>query len=536
MHSENTNLQFNHQQVPTPPRVWAAAFTILGLLPGLVDPSSATAQEKGLFRPFRSKSVQKVTQTSLQADASKPAVPPSPKDVGEQESAADPAIDWEPSEPQRYTIDMTTSLTLATTVNPRIGLAHESVREALALELGAKALLLPTLSAGANYHLHSGRLQTSFGEIRSLDEQSIYFGGGARTLAAETLAVPAVRVFAQLGEAVYAPLAACQVVAQRNASAHAVSNLTLLDVATDYLLLTRAETRVEALRLSLEQFRETVRLTKSFAVAGQGRYADYHRARSHGLLMLMELQRAEEEAAVASADLAQLLRLDQSVQLETPSAPLELIVLTPPDTDLNYLVDVAQARRPEVRAHGAAIGAAEARVKQEYMRPWLPTLSMSASGGGFGGGSNRQDLGVSSFYQATGARTDFNVFAFWQLQNMGAGNRSLQQGRCAERDEAIQQRALTLNVIRREVSEAHANMQAARQRLHVAQVQLAAAEFAAEEDLKRTRAGEGLPIEVLNSLDLLTRARLDLVDAATAFNISQFQMFVVTGESPLSSQ
>lgn len=463
-------------------------------------------------------------------------VPPAPAEEESSTNSEDQTLDWSSPEPQRYTIDLTTALQLATTVNPRIGLAHESVREALALELGARAMLLPTLTAGTNYHLHSGNLQASFGEIRSLDEQSVYFGGGARTLAAETVAIPAVRVFAQLGEAIYAPLAACQVVAQRNASAHAVSNLTLLDVATRYLSLTRAETRVEALRLSLKQFGEIARLTKSFAVAGQGRYADYHRARSHALLILMELQQAEEEAAVSSAELAQLLRLDQSVQLETPPAPLELIVLVPLEADVNYLVDVAQARRPEVKAMGAAIGAAEARVKQEIIRPWLPTLSAGFSGGGFGGGSNRQDLGVSSFYQATGTRTDFDVFAFWQLQNMGVGNRSLREESAAKRDETIYQRALTLNSIRREVNESHANLQAARQQLTVAQIQLAAAERAATEDLQRIRTGEGLPIEVLNSLDLLVRARLDLVDAAIAFNIAQFDLFVTTGESPLASR
>ncbi len=497
---------------------------------------SAVADDGDIPRPLSPELQSVVFDATDELSFGQSIVPPSPSPEDDGNSMGDQQLDWQSPEPQRYTIDLTTALRLATAVNPRIGLVHESVREALALELGARAMLLPTLTAGTNYHLHSGRLQTSFGEIRSLNEQSIYFGGGARTLAAETIAIPAVRVFAQLGEAVYAPLAACQVVAQRNASAHAVSNLTLLDVATEYLSLTRAETRAEALRLSLRQFGEIARLTKSFAIAGQGRYADYHRARSHALLILMELQQAEEEAAVSSAELAQLLRLDQSVQLETPAAPLELIVLIPPEADVNYLVDVAQARRPEVKAMGAAIGAAEARVKQEIVRPWLPTLSVGFSGGGFGGGSNRQDLGVSSFYQATGTRTDFDVFAFWQLQNMGVGNRSLRQEREANRDEAIYQRALTLNVIRREVGESHANLQAAQQRLKVAQVQLAAAERAATEDLQRIRTGEGLPIEVLNSLDLLVRSRLDLVDAAITFNSAQFELFVVTGESPLASR
>jgi outer membrane protein TolC len=492
---------------------------------------SANADDGDLPAPLSLQRQSDVINTAPTVERLRADVPPSPQADDEEET-----VNWDLPESLQHTIDLTTALRLATTVNPRIGQAHESVREALALELGAKSLLLPTLTAGTNYHLHSGKLQTSFGEIRTINEQSIYFGGGSRTLAAETVAIPAVRVFAQLGDAVYAPLAACQVVAERNARAHAVSNLTLLDVATYYLMLTRAETRMEALELSLSQYREVVRLTKSFAVVGQGRYADFHRARSHALLVMMELQRTQEEVAVASGNLAQMLRLDQSVVLGSPSAPLELIVLTPLDTDLGYLVDIAQARRPEVKATGAAIGAAEARVKQEIMRPWLPTVSVGFSGGGFGGGSNRQDLNVSSFYQTTAARTDFDVFAFWQLQNMGAGNRSLQQERAAERDEAVQYRALTLNVIRREVSEAFADMQSARRRLHVSQVQVAAANSAADHDLQRIRAGEGLPIEVCNSLDLLKRARLDVIDAAIAFNIAQFRLFVVMGESPLQGQ
>jgi outer membrane protein TolC len=527
-------IRFNQWLAPTmkSPLVLLLGFACWN---GLFLPDSLSADDGDLPAPLALNGLSVDGKSSTaDVDLQMP-VPPAPTQPRTTETSDEPALEWTTSDPGRYPIDLTTALQLATTVNPRIGLAHENVREALALELGARAMLLPTLTVGGNYHLHSGRLQTSFGEIRSLNEQSIYFGGGARTLAAETVAIPAVRIFAQLGEAVYAPLAACQVVAERNADAHAVANLTLLDVATNYLLLIRAETKVEAIRLTLEQFRETVRLTKTFAVAGQGRYADYHRARTHGLLVLMALQRAEEEAAVASANLAQVLRLDQSVQLETPSAPMELIVLTPMEADLSYLVDMAQARRPEVKARSAAIGAAEARVKQELVRPWLPTLSVGFSGGGFGGGSNRQDLGVPSFYQMTATRTDFDVFAFWQLQNMGAGNRSLQQERQAERDESILQRSLMLNVIRREVTEAHATMHAAHLRLAVAQVQLKSAEQAADQDLKRTRAGAGLPIEVLNSLDLLLRARLDLVDAATSFNIAQFQLFVVTGESPLQT-
>src|SRR5262249_34349413 len=150
-------------------------------------------------------------------------------------------------------------------------------------------------------------------------------------------------------------------------------------------------------------------------------------ARTHGLLWQNELEIAREAAAEASSGLARLLRLDQSVHLETPSAPMELIVLTPVDADVNALIAVALTQRPDLIAQNSAIGAADARVRQEIVRPWLPTLAVGFSGGGFGGGSNQQDLGVSSFFERVGTRTDFDALAFWQVQNLGHGNRSLQE-------------------------------------------------------------------------------------------------------------
>src|SRR5260221_9080058 len=105
-------------------------------------------------------------------------------------------------------IDLPTALQLAEAENPTIALGRQAIVEAVALQTGARGLLLPTLNAGTNYHLHQGVLQSSFGQIRNLNEQSLYVGGGARTLAAETVAVPAVRIFSHLGGALVAPLGA----------------------------------------------------------------------------------------------------------------------------------------------------------------------------------------------------------------------------------------------------------------------------------------------------------------------------------------
>ena len=137
-----------------------------------------------------------------------------------------------PPAPVEYPIDLTTALRLAEVENPEIAETRQRIREALALLQGAYALLLPTFNAGINYHGHTGNLQRSSGRILSLSEQSLYFGGGARTLAAESLAIPAVNIVSPLTDVIFEPLAARQNVDRARFDASATANTILLDVAT----------------------------------------------------------------------------------------------------------------------------------------------------------------------------------------------------------------------------------------------------------------------------------------------------------------
>ena len=66
----------------------------------------------------------------------------------------------------------------------------------------------------------------------------------------------------------------------------------------------------------------------------------------------------------------------------------------------------------------------------------------------------------------------------------------------------------------------------------MAEHRLASAQRAFQADLARSRNLEGRPIEVLNSLNLLTAARLDLIQAQVGFNQAQIQLIVATGSPP----
>jgi outer membrane protein TolC len=440
-----------------------------------------------------------------------------------------------------WPVDLETAWALAGVSNPTIGLAREAINASLARLLEADSLLLPSLNAGMDFHLHRGNLQGSAGLIRDVNEESLYAGGGVGAVGAGTVGVPMVRLCAHLGDAYFEPVAARQEVANRQFTARATENQVLLDVTVAYFELVGAEVRLEAVRLSQRDLGEVVRLTTNFARTGRGRQADADRARARAGLLRGVRERVEEEVAVASTRLARLLSLDPAVRLKTPGGPLPLVQLAELDAPLEQLVEIAVANRPEVAARAAQVAEAQTRVRQEIVRPLVPLLSVGYSAGVFGGGSN---LVAGGLLQPGGAvvrgprfdrfdgRQDFDVFAVWTFQNAGLGNLALTRRRRAEVGEAIAAQTGTVDRVAREVAEARARALAARQEINFARAQVRTAQAAYEEDLRRTRGGQGRPIELLDSVRLLTEARQDLVRAVIAYDEAQFALFVALGQPP----
>jgi outer membrane protein TolC len=433
-----------------------------------------------------------------------------------------------PPAPAEYPIDLTTALRLAEVENPEIAGARQLIREALALQQAAYALALPTLNAGTNFHGHTGNLQRSSGRILNLSEQSLYVGSGARTVAAESLAFPGVNIVSPLADVIFEPLVARQNVDRARFDATATTYMILLDVATLHFNLIQAEASLALWRESEADAAEVVRLTAAYARAGQGRKADADRAASNQRLIHIEVQHGEEEVAVASTRLARRLHLDPVVRIHTASpwvGPIALVDLSVPAEEL---VQVALQRRPEVAARAAAIGVAETRFHQERARPLLPTVWLGFSGGGFGGGSNL----VPPFLGNFKGRTDFDVRAFWMLQNLGLGNLAIQKRHRAEIGAAVGQQSRTINQVRQEVTSARDEAIAARERIDATHKQLIAAQDGFREDLERIRGTVGLPIEVTNNLELLSDARQQHLRAILDFNRAQFRLFVSLGSPP----
>jgi outer membrane protein TolC len=444
-----------------------------------------------------------------------------------------PAPRPHPPPDSEETIDLGIALRLAGVDNPTINLAREQVREALATQLAARSLLLPSVNIGGNYRNHHGALQASPGFIRTVDSQSLYLGFGARTVGAESVAFPGIRLFAHLGDAVYEPLAARQRVAARQSDAQAVQNDVLLRVATAYLELVGAEARLAVVRQGEADVAEVARLTRVYAERGEGRQGDADRAASHADLIRREVHQAEEEVAVASAELARLLSLDPSVRLRSPGGAVLPVRLIPEDSDPEPLVAEALRTRPEVFARSAEIQEAQVRVRQERVRPWVPLVSVGYSGGLFGGGSNLVD---PAFGPLRG-RSDFDAFAVWNVQNLGFGNLAQVRRADAGMVRAVAAYDLAVNEVRREVAEALADARTAARQIEAARAAVASAEEGFRLEMRRVvQGGPGLgrPIEILDSFRQLLDARRELARAVIGFDVEQFRLFVAVGSNPLA--
>jgi outer membrane protein TolC len=430
--------------------------------------------------------------------------------------------------PTEEPINLDRALELAGVDNPTIALAREAVAASQAVQLQAQALLLPTLSGGASYDWHRGTLQNGQGVIIDVERQSLYVGAGAVAVGAGTVINPGVSLTVQLGDALFEPRATRLAVTARQYDAQATNNAVLLQVATQYFALVGAEARLRALERSEGDFGAIVEVTENFKNTKQGRDADFERARTEALLVHAEAERMVGEIAVAAAELARLLNVDPTVTLRAPPGPVPLVELVDPHYNLEQLVQMALASRPEIAARSADLAVVQTRLRKETFRPLLPILAVGYSAGGFGGGGNLSDTQFGHF----SGRSDFDFGAFWTLQNFGFGNVAIQRRLQAEVGAANADRLRTIDAIRQEVADAFTLTLTRRQAIDIARRRTESAQRAFDQDMVRARNLQGRAIEVLDSAKLLNVARQDYVGALIGYDQAQLQLFVALGQPP----
>src|SRR5262249_26578982 len=120
----------------------------------------------------------------------------------------------------------------------------------------------------------------------------------------------------------------------------------------------------------------------------------------------------------------------------------------------------------------------------------------------------------------------------WVLQNGGVGNAALIREARSLHSGAELELLATMDRVRAEVADAYVRTHARFAVIETAEQAIAAAREAFDEDSRRIRGNVGLPIELLNSFELLARSRYEYLGAIIDYNQAQFELYVGLGQPP----
>jgi outer membrane protein TolC len=427
-----------------------------------------------------------------------------------------------------YPINLPTAMKLGNARSLDIALASRRLQVAAAQLQGAKVLWLPNLIVGTDYYRHDGRIQDIQGNVFDTSKQGFMVGGAPYM------------VFA-LTDAIFSPLAARQTVRARQADMQAAANNTLLAVTQAYFNVQQARGQLagarEAFRYTEDLLRRLDKLAPDLVPA-----LELHRSRAQAARLRQQVLQSQNDWRTASAELLRVLHLDPTLFVEPVEPPHLQVKLLALDKPVDDLVPVALTNRPELAAQQALVQATLKLLKQEKMRPLIPSVLLrgfstpvvgSLGFGLFGGGLNSD---LSNF----SVRQDWDMQVLWTLQNFGLGNRALVKQRTAENKAALVELFRVQDRVAAEVVQAYAQGQTAEGRIREAETELREAQELVRQDLKaleqtQGRAGGGpitllaRPQEVVAAIQMLQQAYLDFYLAIGDYNRAQFQLYRALG-------
>ncbi len=428
-------------------------------------------------------------------------------------------------------INLPTALKLGNAQALDIAAAAASVRLAEALLNRAQVLWIPSLTFGGDYFHHNGDIQNSAGQVVDSNYQSMMFGAGSGLGTSGAII--------SSNDAIFAPLAARQIVRARQADLQAANNDSLVSVTDAYFNVQQARGELAGAVDATQRMQELVRRTERLAPGLVPPVEAVRAAAELARRQQAELS-ARERWRLASADLLRVLRLDPGAQVEPVEPPHLRVELLSPDTPLDDLIAVASRTRPELASRQAQIQATRDQVLQERLRPLMPYLlvrgdSTSPAGELAGGVYAAGNGGTINSY---GGRLDIDVQLLWQLSNLGFGNRALVRQRRAENDQAMIELLRVQDLVAAEVSQAQAQAESAAARVTIAERGLKLAVESAQKNLagvgETQRVGDLVtlvirPQEAVASVQALAEAYLDYYGAVADANRAQFRLYRALG-------
>lgn len=437
--------------------------------------------------------------------------------VGVDQVSPVPQVSHTSSEPERIDLNLPSALAMVGPQHPVVGFARWRVQEAYARLAAAEALWLPSIQAGLSLHRHDGNYQASDGDIVDVNRNSFQYGLGAGGVGAGTTQRPGLIAQFHLADAIFQPRVAQTTAWARGHAASATLNRQLLEAAIAYTELIRAYQDVSILEASKDRTEQLAKITRDFSEAGEGLQADAERVQTELALVENRLIGAREQTEVSSARLSQAISLD-GYRLITPLdvtiVPLEMVSV---DDDRASLIGTGLAMRPELKESQALVAAACEAYKREKYAPFVPSVLLGFSTGGFGGGLGNDINNVRGRY-------DVDALMTWEVRNFGLGEKAARRERSAQIQQAKFDRIRVMDQVAREISEGYSQVHFRRLQIKATERAIKFAQNSYQRNLKRIQHAEGLPLEVLQSLQALESARRAYLQAVVDHNQAQFRL------------
>ena len=292
--------------------------------------------------------------------------------------------------------------------------------------------------------------------------------------------------------------------------------------AQGYFDLARAQASVGVAREALKISEDYASQVKRAVEAGIAFKGDAFRAEVQSQRNAMQLRAAGEQEQVASAQLAQTLRLNPATQLTPLESELVPLTLVDTSSSMDSLVTRALSARPELRQFVAQAEAAKAARKGAQRGPWIPTVGAQASFGGLGGGRNN-DWGNFDDTE------DYFLGLSWRIGPGGLFDRSrIRAAEAREKSSGLQSEKVRDDVAR-QVIESLVRARSLRDQLGSARLALTAAQETLKLSRERKEFAVGAVLETIQAEEELTRVRRDYFTVIAEVNKAQFSLQAALG-------
>ena len=401
--------------------------------------------------------------------------------------------------------------------HPIVGRARWQVQQAYAQLDQDRVLWLPSVQDGFSFHRNDGNYQASNAAIVDVNRNSFQYGLGTGATGAGTTPRPGFVARFHLADAIFSPRVAERGAWARSHAANATMNDQLLAAAAAYIDLLDAHQELRISELSRQRLAELTNITVDAAEAGQGLMADADRMRTELAASEIGLISAQRRAESAAAQLARAMSLEVDgviVPTDVNAVPLDL---TSPAADKSSLIETALHTRSELKEVQALVAEACEAYRREKLAPLVPSVLLGFSASGFGGGvgSNLNDID---------GRYDLDALLAWEIRNLGFGEKAARREQTARVQQLRFEKIRAMDEVALQVSESFAGVQHGQRQISVAQSAIQYAEDSYRRNLERIREGQGLPLEVLQSLQALEQAQRSYLRVVTDYNQAQMRL------------